>query len=79
MLHVFSTNRVKLATRTPTTTSILGQREYVRIPACFSNSLARVLAILYSSISHNIVFFIETIQIRELYNRYKNTVTTWPK
>ena len=29
MLHVFSTNRVKLVARTPKTTNNKGQREYV--------------------------------------------------
>jgi hypothetical protein len=28
MLHVFSTNRVKIVTRTPTTTIFKGRREY---------------------------------------------------
>jgi hypothetical protein len=43
MLHVFSTNRVKLVTRKPKTTNKLGQREYIQLKRQFDITLVSLV------------------------------------
>jgi len=71
MLHVFSTNRVKLVARTPTTTIKKGQRKYVSI-CCdvttdniYSKSRICAVGFIVISVIHGSELWCHLIRIRD--------------
>jgi len=62
MLHVFSTNRVKLVTRIPTATIKRGQREYFLKEMCawfYYNAWAYILLLMFKIIRYILTFLIQ--------------------